>query len=100
MDPRLRELDGLERRPIALWRKRGWWGRSPLWERVERTAATEPGRPAVLDSGRVLSYRELWSSALHYAAALRHTGLGRRDIALVQLPNWHEFAIAAVAAEI
>ena len=100
MDLRLQQLDGLERRPIALWRERGWWGRAPLWERVERTATAEPGRAAVLDAGHVLTYGSLWSSALRYAAAIRSAGLGRRDIALVQLPNWHEFVIAAVAAEI
>jgi non-ribosomal peptide synthetase component E (peptide arylation enzyme) len=72
MDPRLLELDGLERRPIALWRELGWWGRSPLWERVERIAAATPDRAAVLDSGHVLIYGELWSSELRYAAALHH----------------------------
>ena len=31
---------------------------------------------------------------------MRRAGLDRRDVILVQLPNWHEFVTLAVAAEI
>ena len=49
MDPRLVDLAGLERRPTESWRKRGWWGRPPMWERVRDVAANTPGKPAVIE---------------------------------------------------
>jgi acyl-CoA synthetase (AMP-forming)/AMP-acid ligase II len=99
MDPRLVDLAALERRPAASWRERGWWGRPPMWERVRDVAATTPGKSAVIDGDEVLSYGALWEHALRQAAAMRRSGLARGDIILVQLPNWHEFVILAVAAE-
>ena len=99
MDPRLVDLGALERRPAASWRERGWWGRPPMWERVREVAATTPGKPAVIDGDEVISYGALWEDGLRQAAAMRRAGLARGDIILVQLPNWHEFVILAVAAE-
>jgi cyclohexanecarboxylate-CoA ligase len=100
MDPRLVDLSGLDRRPGALWRQRGWWGRPPMWERVREVAARAPARSAVIEGEDVLSYGALWVDALRQARAMRGAGLDRGDIILVQLPNWHEFVTLAVAAEI
>jgi cyclohexanecarboxylate-CoA ligase len=100
MDPRLSDLSGLDRRPGALWRERGWWARPPLWERVREVALSDPGKVAVIDGAILVSYAALWQQALRQAQAMRRAGLDRRDIVLVQLPNWHEFVIIAVAAEI
>jgi cyclohexanecarboxylate-CoA ligase len=100
MDPRLSDLGGLDRRPAASWRERGWWGRPPLWERVSEIAASDPAKVAVIDGETLLSYAGLWHEALRQAQAMRRAGVERRDVVLVQLPNWHEFVIVAVAAEI
>jgi cyclohexanecarboxylate-CoA ligase len=100
MDPRLVDLGGLERRPSALWRARGWWGRRPMWERVSDVAASTPTKLAVVNGKEVVSYGALWQRALRQAEAMRCAGLERGDIILVQLPNWHEFVTLAVAAEI
>jgi cyclohexanecarboxylate-CoA ligase len=100
MDTRISELSGLERRPVALWREQGWWGRSPLWERVRDVAASEPGKLAVIDGERLISYGALWAEALRHAQAIRRAGLHPGDVILVQLPNWHEFVVLALAAEI
>ena len=99
MDPRLVDLGGLDRRPSALWRARGWWGRPPMWERVRDVAASTPAKPAVVDGEEVVSYGALWQRALRQAEAMRRAGLERGDIILIQLPNWHEFVTLAVAAE-
>jgi len=64
MDPRLSDLSGLGRRPLALWRERGWWGRTPLWERVRQVAASEHGKLAIIDGERFISYGSLWREAL------------------------------------
>jgi len=100
MEPRLIDLSGLDRRPLAAWRQRGWWGRSPLWERVKEVAARDPAKPAVIDADHVLSYGALWHAALRQAQAMRRADVDRGDVILVQLPNWHEFVVLAVAAEI
>ena len=100
MDPRLADLSGLDRRPGMLWRERGWWGRSPLWERVKDIAASNPAKFAVIEGEKFISYGALWHDALRQAEAMRRAGLNRRDVILVQLPNWHEFVTLAVAAEI
>jgi cyclohexanecarboxylate-CoA ligase len=100
MDPRLSDLSGLRRRPLALWRERGWWGRSPLWERVRQVAASEPGKLAIIDGERFISYGALWLEALRHAEAIRRAGICAGDVILVQLPNWHEFVVLAVAAEL
>jgi cyclohexanecarboxylate-CoA ligase len=100
MDPRLADLSGLDRRSSKLWRERGWWGRSPLWERVKEVAASNPAKLAVIEGEKFISYGALWHDALRQAEAMRRAGLDRRDVVLVQLPNWHEFVTLAVAAEI
>ena len=100
MEPRLIDLSGLDRRPLAAWRQRGWWGRSPLWERVKEVAARDPAKPAVIDADHVLSYGALWHAALRQAQAMRRADVDRGDVILVQLPNGHEFVVLAVAAEI
>ena len=99
MDSRLLNLEPLGLQPRREWRERGWWGRLPLWERVREVALQQPQKSAVLDSGTAISYESLWRDALRIGAAIRGHGLERRDVVLVQLPNWHEFATLAVAAE-
>ncbi len=100
MEARLSDLSGLDRRPVALWRERGWWGRPPLWERVRDVSASYPAKLAVIDGDIRLSYAALWHHAMRQASALRQAGLDRGDVILVQLPNWREFVVLAVAAEI
>jgi cyclohexanecarboxylate-CoA ligase len=100
MDPRLVDLDGLDRRPGVLWRERGWWGRPPMWERVRDVAASNFAKLAVIEGEDIVSYGALWDDALRQAEAMRRGGLERGDIILVQLPNWYEFVTLAVAAEI
>jgi non-ribosomal peptide synthetase component E (peptide arylation enzyme) len=99
MDPRLARLDRLGDRPAALYRKRGWWGEKPLWQRVQDRAREKPERLAVIGDHGILTYAELWQDAVRCAKALCQAGLERRDIILVQLPNWHEYVALAVAAE-
>lgn len=100
MDTRLRDLSHLVRRPLAAWRKAGWWGQTPLWERVQQRAEYDPQRVAVIDEAGLLTTGELWADALSVAAALRADGIERGDIVLVQVPNWREFVILVVAIEL
>lgn len=47
---------------------------------------------------RRFTYRELGDLVARAAAALRGLGVGRGDVVAVQVPNWWEFAVAALAA--
>jgi acyl-CoA synthetase (AMP-forming)/AMP-acid ligase II len=100
MDDRLSDLAGLGRRPAETWRARGWWGRLPLWQRVGETAASTPGKAAVIDGEVSVTYGELWERAGRLAGALAAQGVGSRDVVLVQLPNWNEFPLCVVAIEL
>jgi len=100
MDPRLQSLPELERRPRESYVARGAWGQTPLWARVRDAAASTPSKPAVLDSQGAWTYQELWAEARRYAGAMTAAGLGPRDIVLVQLPNWREFAALIIACEL
>jgi len=53
----------------------------------------------VVDEDGADRYVDLWTGALHYAEAMRRSGVGRGDVVLAQLPNWREFVTLAVAAE-
>jgi cyclohexanecarboxylate-CoA ligase len=99
MDCRLIELDGLMQRPVREWHERGWWGRTPLWQRVRETAVQQPSKTAIFDAHTVTSYSALWKNALRIVVAMQGQGLEKRDVVLVQLPNWHEFVMLAVSAE-
>src|SRR5215471_17595968 len=99
MDPRLSRLDGLLDRPRALYEEHGWWGQQPLWARVRDQARAMPAKNAVIDETGTVTYGELWSRVGRCRAALKAAGVRRRDIVLVQLPNWHEFVTLAVSTE-
>lgn len=65
--------------------------------------ARHPDKPAVVGyrSGEAepyrLSYREVADRVDRAAGALRAMGVGRGDVVSIQLPNWWEFVIAALA---
>src|SRR5690349_3439158 len=99
MDPRLRALRGLERRPRAAYIEQGAWGQTPMWARVRETARITPGKRAVIAADGAWTYEALWREALRYAGAMTASGLGPRDIALVQLPNWREYVVLCIACE-
>ncbi len=100
MDERLSDLSELSRRPVEAWRRGGWWGRKPLWERVHDVARVNPNKPAILEYDRETTYRDLWGATCRQSAAIKAVGAEARDIILVQLPNWTEFVAIAVAAEL
>lgn len=100
MDERLSDLRGLARRPADKWRRDGWWGRKPLWERIRAVSRQNPDKPAIIEYDHVTTYRELWDDACRYGAAMKNAGIAPRDIILVQLPNWTEFVKIAIAAEL
>ena len=86
---------------------RGWWGRETLDSLLHRAVAECPERPALIDppnrpdiaggDALRLTWAETGARVDGLAAALHATGLRADDIAVVQLPNIAELALAYLA---
>ena len=99
-DLRLANLASLLLRPREQYIRCGAWGQAPLWERVRVRASCTPDKRAVVDSLGTWTYGDLWAQASRCADAITASGLGPRDIALVQLPNWREYVALLLACEL
>lgn len=100
MDQRLSRLsEALSRRPSDAWREAGYWGQSPLWERVREAAQRDPDRLLVIDNAGEWTAGDLWAQARRVAGALAANGVGQGDLVLVQLPNWREYVALVVGIE-
>ena len=79
-----------------------WRDRSMNWY-LEQAITRSPGKLAVVayrvdqDLPTRLSYRELGQRVDRAATSLLSMGVGHGDIVAVQLPNWWEFMVAALA---
>jgi cyclohexanecarboxylate-CoA ligase len=85
----------------AAYRQHGLWDGSTLSGRLASTASTHPGRPAVIDRDGTSThtYADLEGDVARVAAWLGTRGVGAGDVVSVQLPNWYEFVVVAVAAQ-
>src|ERR1700676_4987169 len=85
-------------------RASGFWIDKSFDEFLQQTVATAPGKLALLadradrPDPKRLTYAELGDLIARAATALRRHGVGPRDVISVQLPNWWEFAVIALAA--
>ena len=97
--------DALQDVVTAPWRRdeflrRGLWDESTLVDRVASHAVATPDAPAVIDdAGAVHTYRELARDAGRLAAGLANLGVEPGDVVSVQLPNWYETVVVAVAVQ-
>src|ERR1700755_3489785 len=82
----------------------GFWIDKSFDEFLQQTIAATPGKLALLadradrPEARRFTYSELGDLISRAAAALKRLGVGPRDVISVQLPNWWEFAVIALAA--
>ena len=67
-------------------------------ETVERHAAENPGRPAMVWDGGAYSYGELKDVVDHAAAGYAALGLKRGDALLLRSPNLPAYCVSALAA--
>jgi len=85
-------------------RARGFWPDMPYDAPLALAIAETPDKPALVayradrEGSRRFSYREFGDAVARAAAALRGLGVGAGDIVAVQLPNWWEFVVVALAA--
>src|SRR5258708_21052686 len=82
----------------------GFWIDKSFDEFLQQAVAATPGKLALLadradrPEARRFSYAELGDLVARAAAALKRLGVGPGDVISVQLPNWWEFAVIALAA--
>jgi cyclohexanecarboxylate-CoA ligase len=82
----------------------GFWVDKSYDTFLQQTIAATPEKLALLADRsdraepRRFSYSELGDLISRAAAALNRLGVGRGDVVSVQLPNWWEFAVIALAS--
>jgi cyclohexanecarboxylate-CoA ligase len=85
-------------------RAEGFWLDQSYDTFLQQTIAANPEKLALLADRsdraepRRFSYGEFGDLISRAAAGLERLGLGRGDVVSVQLPNWWEFAVIALAA--
>jgi len=85
-------------------REGGFWIDKSYDEFLQPTIAQTPDKLALLAyradraEGRRFTYAQLGDLISRAAASLRRLGVGAGDVVSVQLPNWWEFAVVALAA--
>ncbi|HVM65470.1 MAG TPA: AMP-binding protein, partial [Acidimicrobiales bacterium] len=85
----------------AAYERAGHWDQETLAARVRAHAAARPEATAVVDhdGARRHTYGELDRDVRSLAGWLAEDGVTAGDVVSVQLPNWYEFVVAAVAAQ-
>lgn len=82
---------------IAQYYAAGCWRTDTLGQLLARQAEERGEKTFITDGVLSLTYRELHEHSLRLAAGLRARGVVPGDRVAVQLPNWTEFAVIAVA---
>jgi len=81
----------------ARYRAAGWWTDEVLGDWLERVARAAPGRVALRQGPRILSYADLRRCVRALARGLDRLGVAKGDVVAVQLPNLVEFVVAYLA---
>ena len=81
------------------YKREGYWKEATIGGLLERAARTWPGRSAVSDGARRISYSELDTLTNRLALRLLGQGFKPRDIVLLQVPNRWEFAVIFFALQ-
>lgn len=89
----------LTRERLERHRRSGAWRGTTLGELVAAHAARRGGATAIVDHRGTLDYAELLAHSELVARGLLAIGVRHGDVVGVQLPNWREFAIAALGIE-
>lgn len=75
----------------------GYWRRESFYGDVAVQAQSRPDKIFIFDSTTSYSFAQLRDDGLRLAVGLLRLGIGRGDRVVVQLPNWAEFGLVAVA---
>ena len=75
----------------------GWWENKLITEHLARAVARDPDKEVIVDRWGRLTFGQLDEQADRLAAGLLARGIGPEDIVVLQLPNWHQFAVCHIA---
>src|ERR1700687_200652 len=84
-------------------REAGYWLDKTVDQLLNEAIARTPDKIAIIadradpEQALRLTYRELGNLVDRAASSLSRLGVGPRDVVTVQLPNWWEFVVAALA---
>jgi acyl-CoA synthetase (AMP-forming)/AMP-acid ligase II len=84
----------------ARYRAKGWWKDQTFAELLEQRARATPGREALSDARRRITYGALWGEVRRFAEFLRRQGVRPGDVVTLQLPNRIEFPVVFYALEL
>lgn len=77
----------------------GLWADRLLVDWLDDAVRRHPAKLAIVDGRVRISWAELAALAERAARAFLAIGIRPGDVVTVQLPNWHEFAVVALALE-
>lgn len=76
-----------------------WWPGLTFGDILDRAADMFPNKLAFVDACSRLTYAQLRDKANRLAVSLMELGIRPTDRALIQLPNWNEFAVIFFALQ-
>jgi acyl-CoA synthetase (AMP-forming)/AMP-acid ligase II len=85
---------------IAEYTRQGYWGERTFADILEARASATPGREAMADEHRRITYGALFAEVKRFAEFLRRQGVARGDVVTLQLPNRIEFPVVFFALEL
>lgn len=83
---------------VERYTRAGYWSNVVITDRLWEVAARDPRRLCVVDPrhGR-FTYGQLAADVVRCAHGLRALGLGRDDVAIIELPNWYQWNVVHLA---
>ncbi len=83
----------------AEYRAQGFWKDQTVYERVRQAALVEPGKTAIIDSGRRFTYADVLRTIDTLAGNLLALGLPKGSVVAVQCKNAAELPLMHMAAQ-
>src|SRR6185369_14203845 len=83
---------------VATFRARGYWLDETPASILDQWVGRQRNATLLTDGAQSVSYAQFRGQAYRLGAALRRRGIKKGDRVLMQLPNWIEFVVAAMAA--
>lgn len=75
----------------------GFWQDRLITDYLDAAVKHHPDKEIIVDRWGRLTFGQLAVQAERLALGLRELGLGPEDIVVLQLPNWHQFAVFHIA---
>ncbi|MCB2073441.1 MAG: AMP-binding protein [Novosphingobium sp.] len=80
------------------WRDEGHWAQTTLVDVARASVASDPDHVLLIEGDKRLTRRQAWDQALRLAGFFMARGLQPGDVISLQLPNWIEASVIALAA--